>query len=223
MKKLFTITALVLTLALPGFSQTFGVKGGLNLSNMVFVGDFGSLKEKVNPGFHIGATVDVPIFEMLSFETGLLLNTKGYRMKRTEENNIGTWEIKETVNLMYLDIPLTARGSYDFGAIKAYGIFGPYIGFGLTGKAKSKSTFLGETERDSETVNWGSDEDDDLKRLDYGLIFGAGVEYQSFVLGFQYGLGLADITPEQNSFIDIDIKWKHRVFGIMAGYRFGGN
>lgn len=62
-----------------------------------------------------------------------------------------------------------------------YGVFGPYLGYGLSGKMESSYKIfyegdLFESESESYDVDWGNDEDEDmLKRLDYGLTFGAGI------------------------------------------------
>ena len=39
----------------------------------------------MNPGFHIGATMDYPFSDVLSLETGLLLSTKGVKNKEEEQ------------------------------------------------------------------------------------------------------------------------------------------
>lgn len=60
------------------FAQNFGVKAGLNLSNMLVKNDYRTYSDdfKMNPGFYVGATAEFPLSDLLSFETGLLLSTK---------------------------------------------------------------------------------------------------------------------------------------------------
>ncbi len=98
----------------------------------------------MNPGFHLGATINFPYSDVFSIETGLLLSTKGYNIKG-ENININ-------LNLMYLDIPINAKASFELGDIKMYGLLGPYIGLGISGKNKIKS----DGEKNSESINWGS-------------------------------------------------------------------
>jgi hypothetical protein len=204
------------------FAQNFGVKAGLNLSNVFAKDDDDTYSDdfKLNPGFHAGLTADFPITEMFSFETGLLLSTKGYRISEKETILGETFEIEGKLNLLYVDIPLTGKVSFDIGGPKIYGAFGPYVGLGLSGKAKSKITVGGETEEEEEDINWGSDEqEDDLKRLDYGLMVGAGVEINALQIGVSYGLGLANISANN----DNGNKANNRVIGISLGFRFGGD
>jgi len=219
MKKTVKIMMLVVFVATStgSFAQKFGLKGGLNLSNMLVKDDDDTYSDdyEMNPGYHVGVTAEYPISDMLSFETGLLLSTKGFKLSEEEDGDKA--ELK--LNLLYLDLPLTAKATFDFGVAKFYGLFGPYLGVGLSGKSKFEVTFSGETESDEEDVEWGSDEDeDDLKRLDYGLAMGAGVEINSVRIGLTYNLGFLNISP----YSDDGFKMNNRVIGISVGYTFGG-
>ena len=88
--KLFLIVITIMMVTDKLFSQEFGIKAGLNLSNMHVVDDGSIVSEDFNmkPGFHIGATAEFPLTEMFSLETGLLLSTKGVISKEllTEED-----------------------------------------------------------------------------------------------------------------------------------------
>jgi len=198
-------------------AQTFGLKAGLNLSNMLEKDDDDTYSNdyKMNPGFHIGATVDVPINAFLSFEPGLLFTTKGMKY----EDKIMGVDVKAKANLYYLDIPLTLKASHDLGGgLKMTGAVGPYVGFGLSGKLKATAEYQGNEETEEVDVKWGNDEDeDDLKRLDIGLTFGGGVEINSLTIGISYDLGLSNISAYQ----DYGTTNKNRVLKFSIGYRFG--
>jgi hypothetical protein len=214
-----SIVILVITLSTESFSQTFVVKAGFNLSKMFTKDDAGNNNNgiKMKPGFQAGATGEFPVTAMLSFETGLLLSTKGFKMNEKETIMGEAWEVKGKINLYYLDIPLTAKASFDVGGAKIFGVFGPYLGMGLIGKTKSELTVGGETETSKDDVEWGSGDNDMLKRLDFGLIAGAGIELNAIQIGLNYGLGLANIS----SYTDEGTKIKNRVIGISVGYIFG--
>ena len=207
------------------YAQTFRVKAGLNLSNALIKDDTRTYSDdfNMNPGFHVGATVEFPITELFSFETGLLLSTKGFKSSSsyTLGSNLET-------NLFYIDIPLTAKASFDLGAVKIYGIFGPYIGIGLSGKTNIETTSSGDTKIREELVKWGLDEGDYLKRFDFGLTMGAGVEISSILIGLSYNLGLANVVSNNNSDLntasnpDNNLKINTRVLAISLGYKFGG-
>lgn len=205
MKKLITFIAVVVlfTMNAESFAQTFGVRAGLNMSNMMAKDDDETYSDdyKTKVGFQIGGTAEFEFTEMFSFETGLFLSTMGYKY----DGLMGDY----TTNLLYLNIPLTGKARYELDNISLYGLFGPYIGLGLSGKYKNDD--------DSEDVKWGSGDDDDLKRFDFGWIIGAGIEYQAFSAGLSYNLGLANIAATT----DGGYKVKNRVFAITVGYRFG--
>jgi hypothetical protein len=218
--KLFVVV-IAFTMTTELFAQNFGFKAGLNLSNMLAKDDEDTYSDdfKMNPGFHLGATAEFPLAEMISFETGLLLSTKGFKISEEETFFGETIKTEMKMNLLYLDVPLTAKATFDLGGAKIYGVFGPYAGLGLTGKIKVEATFDGETLTEEEDILWGSDEDEsDLKRLDFGLIMGAGVEINSIQIGLTYGLGLANISPVTDGGSIIN----NRVLGLSVGYKFGG-
>ena len=202
------------------YAQTFGLKGGLNLANIMAKDDDETYSDdyKMNIGFHFGPTVEVPIDDIMSFETGLLLSTKGYKYDEKETYMGDTYKYEEKLNALYIDIPLTCKATVDLDGIKAYGAFGPYIGVGVTGKGKYEYTENGETEKEEEDIEWGSDEnEDDLKRLDYGLTLGAGVEVNNILIGLSYDYGLANIS----AYTDEGTKVKNRILRFSIGYKFG--
>lgn len=195
-------------------AQTFGLKAGLNLSNMLEKDDDDTYSNdyKMNPGFHIGGIVDIPINDVLSFESGLLLSTKGFRY---EDEDMG-FNVKIKANLYYLDIPLTLKASHELSeGVKMFGAFGPYVGFGLSGNVKGTVEFQGNKETEEEDVKWGSDENDSLRRLDMGLTFGGGVEINGIMLGISYDLGLANISTFQEN----GTTTKNRVLKFSIGCR----
>lgn len=230
MKKINThlIIAFMLTITSVSYSQLV-VKAGLNFANMSYKDNYGTLDNKMVTGIHFGATAEFPINEMFSFETGLLLSTKG--SKRTESTPYGIdydYKGKPT----YLDIPLTLKVTKDMNGIKYFGIFGPYIGIGIGGQIYEDG--------EGEKIKWGShigtdelitddngipilddndqfvwDDSDDLKRLDYGLIIGGGVEINNFQIGLNYSLGLANLSPDKSD----GLKVSNSVFGISVGYK----
>lgn len=215
-----SIVALLVTVGTESFAQTFGVKAGLNLSKLLIKDDLGKYTDeyKMNPGFHFGPTVEFPIDKMFSFESGLLLSSKGSKFSAKETIIGGTYEFKQTINTYYLDIPLTAKATFDIGSSKIYGTFGPYLGMGLSGKAKSEFPDNGEIKKVEKDIRFGSDEnEDDYKRLDYGLTAGLGIVLNPVQIGISYNLGLANISNAN----DYGLKVKNRVVGISIGYKFG--
>jgi len=220
MKNMTKISLFVMMsiLCLKANAQVFGLKGGLNLANIYAKDDNETYSDdyKMNPGFHIGTTLDFPINDNLSFESGLLLTQKGYRF---EDESFGA-DVNLKLNLYYFDVPLTLKlRSNDLGGgVKIFGAVGPYVGVGLAGKIKFTVEFQGDEDPEEEDIEWGNDEDEDhLKRLDLGLTFGGGLEINSaLTLGLSYDLGLSNNA----AFQDFGNTFKNRVLKISIGYRF---
>ena len=214
MKKILT-AIFIIALVSPGIAQTFSVRAGMNLANMLVKDDYDTYSEdyKLSPGFHFGGNIEFPKNGAFAFETGLLLSTTGFRIKET---NLNSGDYKAGVTIYNLNIPLTAKAYVNAGAnTKVYFNLGPYIGFALSGKFKS--TYAGET--DKEDIEIGYADDDAITTVDFGIQGGVGVEIKSFIFGANYGWGLANIS----SFTDDGSKINNRVLGIYFGYKFIAN
>ena len=206
----------LMSLSVASFAQGITIKAGANFANIKISDDEESetFDTKIGPLF--GATIALPISELFSFEPGLLVSSKGFKLEDSFDFIGTTTDIKSTLQLLYLEIPLNVKAKFNVGNTKIYGSFGPYIGIGISGKSTSEVTVQGQTEKDEEDVNWGSDEEkDDVNRLDFGLSIGAGIELNTFEIGLFYSLGLANISPEDED----GFKAINRVFGISVGYK----
>ncbi len=208
-----SIVAVLVTVGTESFAQTFGVKAGLNLSKFLIKDDLGNYTDdfKMNPGFHFGPTVEFSIDKTFSFESGLLLSTKGYKFNAKETVIGETHAFKQKISTYYLDIPLTAKATFDTGSAKIYGIFGPYLGMGLSGKVKSEFPENGEIRKEEKNISFGSDQNEgDYKRFDYGLTAGLGIVLNPIQIAINYNLGLANISNAT----EYGLKVKNRVLGI---------
>jgi len=213
------IALIVFSFATESFAQVkVGGKTGLNISTMVYKDNDETYSDDFDKklGFHLGPIVEFSFTELISLETGLILSSKGF--KRIEKDEYEEW--KQTLNTLYLDIPITAKFSFNLGGVKIYTALGPYIGIGLTGKVKEEYTYYDEDpEKDDWEIKWGSDEEKhDLKRLDIGLSGGAGVQIKFILIGFHYNLGLANISPYTENGATV----ANRTFGFSVGVLFGG-
>ena len=124
MKK-YLLTVLLGVFAIAGFSQVkWDARFGMNFSNQTKLDD-----GKALPGFTMGVGMDYGFTENWSLQSGLMITSKGFKVKEMGE--------KITVRPIYLDIPILA--AYKF-AISDNAKFvvnaGPYMAIGLGGKAK---------------------------------------------------------------------------------------
>lgn len=206
MKKILLLcAALVFTSQASDFSM--GVKAGVNFNNMKQ--EFGSeeLDADSKIGFHVTGIADIGFNDFIGFQPGIGITTRGYKI----DNSLMGFTFESKTNIFYLDIPLNFKGMYKMDALTPFVTAGPYLGIGLAGKSKITNEFEGVEEEEEEDVEWG---DNGLKRFDFGLGFGAGVEIKSFVIGASFDLGLMNISNTE------EVTVKNRSFKISAGYMF---
>lgn len=198
MKK--TMMVLLLSLLVGGstlFAQGLGLRAGVNFQNLT--GD-GALDEaKMAPRFNIGLDYEIAVAPDFYFAPGLLFATKGSKYEILGEDI--------QIGLNYLEVPLNLVYKPVLGDGNLIVAFGPYVGYGLGGKAKSDG---GDVD-----IEMGSDEEEDnFKALDmganlsFGYMFGAGLSLQ-----FNTQLGLVNISHGDDAV-------KNTGFGLSLGYRF---
>ena len=207
----FLLSILFCLLSSHLIAQTFGIKGGANLAIMlakdndnVYSDDF-----KLNPGFHIGGTVELPIKGILTVEPGLLLTKRGYKSENVAERETQ----KNSINTYYIDLPVSLKANFDIAENTALSLLlGPYLGCALFGKVKSDVSGLdGDMTYRSDIIIG-----EELHRFDYGLTFGPEVSFSSFFIGVSYDLGLRDVFPDDQ----YGTIMKNRLIKVSFGYRF---
>lgn len=194
--KNFLMTAVLGMFALAGFSQVkWDARVGMNFSNMTK-----DSEAKALPGFNLGVGMDYGFSENWSLQSGLMISSKGWKYKEEGE--------KMTFRPIYLDIPILAAYIFNISDNTKFVInAGPYLAFGLGGKAKYG---------DVDYKLFKSDEGD-WKRFDLGIQYGIGLE-----LSDHYLINLTG----QNGFIcpwdteEGEDKCKNMTFSIGVGYRF---
>lgn len=205
------ITLAFLALFMVGFMANaqlkFGVKGGMTLAKMD-IEEFGEdVDMKFQTGFHAGALVALDLPLGLEFETGLYLNKKGFKVEESFEGET----FSMIVNPLYIDLPLKLNYKIEVGPAAVFLGAGPTISYGIGGKF----TFKAGGEEESEDIVWGNSEDDDLKPLDFGIGFQAGVRFSKIQVSASYDMGLSSISP----YSDETIKNKP-VIGLSAAFIF---
>ena len=198
MKKLLLTLALGMV-AVFGFSQVrWDVKFGMNFSNMTKLDE-----TKALPGFTMGVGADYAFNENWYFQPGVMITSKGYKVKYAGE--------KVTVRPVYLDIPILAAYKFDITDNTKFVInAGPYLAIGLGGKVKE----------DGDNCKIFDDKGGDWKRFDLGLQWGVGVELgEHYLVNFtaQHGFIAPGKSEDGNG---DEISPKNMSFAIGVGYRF---
>lgn len=204
------------------FAQiTIAPEAGINLSNISIKDENGNKEDfSSKPGLRAGVYVNIPVASGFFIQPGLLYSMKGAQESSTISFLGYTASAKITMSMNYLEVPLNLGYDLDLG--NAGGLFataGPYLGYGLSGKTKTSVEMTGMPDQDDESdIDFGSGEDE-AKRLDFGLNFGAGYRTPFGVYGrVQYGLGLTNLS---NSNSDASIKHKGWAFSVGYAFRIG--
>lgn len=130
MKKVMTLLFAAVALSMPSQAQVkFGLKGGLNLTNISLSGSASdNLKNK--EGFHIGPTVKftVPIVG-LSFDASALYDQRSA--------TISDDKAESTIKSQSLQVPINIRYGVGLGSIaNVFAFAGPQFGFNLGDKTQ---------------------------------------------------------------------------------------
>ncbi len=178
MKKFTLIFVLSIVMATLNAQRT-GIKAGLALGNAHYEYAQTSISTSNLTGGQIGIVFELPLSSEVFINTGILYTQKG-----TKLSLLG---IEGEMPIEYIDFPLGLTYKYDMGNSKLYFQAGPYLGVGISAKMKAGTN--------SQTIEFGS-ETDQMKKIDLGLNFGAGIEIKKIQLGVNYGLGMVNLSND---------------------------
>lgn len=220
--KIILIALLLLAFSSAVFAQGIiakGVKAGLNIATLTG-DDIEDAKSKT--GFAFGGFVTYEVNEMFFLQPELLFTMKGAKFEdeyTEEEDDYVYYEKYEgSWNLNYLEIPVLAKFNIPMeGNIKPNVFLGPSLGINIGATYdKDYEYWVKDENGDIIAEESGSDDGDieDIKGVDFGLVFGAGVDFGKITADVRYNLGLSTIADEG------DAKIKNSVISLMLGYSF---
>lgn len=205
MKKSLILTISILFFICNAYSQEFGIKAGVNIANVTVSGEGLDISPDSKIGGTFGPVMNIELNQSFDFNTGILYSLKGFEM------DYGDNGIKASIH--YIDIPLNLQYGVNMTEkAKLLLQAGPYIGVGVSGTYKER--LLGQETK--EDLSFGSGDDDDMKRMDFGIGLGIGTEINEFVLAVNYNHGLSNLIPNTED----DEKLKNKAFQFSVTYMF---
>jgi outer membrane protein with beta-barrel domain len=176
-----------------------GAKAGVNLATLKVDGNPPIAPFTSRAGLIVGGFVSWAVAPRIDLQPEALFSRKG---ASAEESGVTV----DTI-LDYLDVPVLARYRL-LGTPRRnlHVLGGPSLGVAL--KAKVKATFGGDS--------FEQDMTDDLKRFEFGLVAGAGVQVGRVSVEGRYTWGLSDTGLEARD----SMKAANRVASILGGLRF---
>lgn len=192
------------TTAESGLSAKFGIKGGLNLTNL-YVDNVSS--EHMKAGFNAGVFAKLPITKGFSIQPELLYSVKG--AKDTYGNFIqGNGEYR--FNLGYMELPVLAVVNLAPNFNLHLGGYAAYLVSANVKDVNSNGDIQGATDLNT----------DNFKRWDFGLVGGLGFDIQNFTIGARYNYGLSQIGKSGNLSGDLTKNSKNAGVSVYVGVAF---
>jgi hypothetical protein len=221
------MTFLLAALAAVQFAGAQQLRVGINLANISTTANGRADQANTLTSFQAGLLGSFKLgTRHLLLQPGILFTGKGAKVQNGQPGQLGYY--KQTLNPHYIEVPLNlvlnlpiTVGSRLFVGAGPYGAVG--VGGKVTTEGSVFATVNGErkvrfsnddptTLNNEEGTGYGV-----LRRFDYGLNGTAGLETKFFVIGTNYGLGLAKLQSGSNS--SADNANKHRVLSFFVGLK----
>lgn len=207
LKVLITMSVFVFTASSALMAQSsdsnptarFGIKGGLNVSNL-YIDDVND--ENARFGFNGGLYGQILSTEAFALQPELLFSTKG---SQAEYGGLVNSTVK--FNLNYLDLPVLAVFKLGRSAEIHAGVYGSYL--------------LGANIDYSGNIGNGNEEisRDNLKSYDWGWTGGLGLNFGAVQIGARYNYGMVKIA-DSNSAKQILGDSKNSVAQLYVAFNF---
>ena len=177
-------------------SQYFGVRFGLNVSQLMFYGT--DVDNNSRAGFNGGLVAgfmlakSTPIF----LETGLLYQGKGAFVNNDRADRV-------TIRQHFLEIPVLFKYKIHTGVdyLKVQPFFGAFMAFGVSGDTRFYEADPAKYEVDSQgRYKRGTFSNGGLRAFDFGLKMGCGLSVRNFYIELGYSIGL--VNAARDSFTD---------------------
>ena len=213
------LAATVLTTNYTQAQFAFGTRAGFNFTNVS--GNIDGIKMK--HGLQIGIVSNYILSDAYSIQPCILFFTQGYKHNtdwvHTLPSGYEQVEIKQTVHLNYIQIPINIQKGINFTNLKLLLQSGVYFGFGLGGNSKIESTVNGIKENREVKLKMGSNEF--YNALDFGLGIGTGVQFDNLQAVLGYNFGLSKLIDKNGIPDTILKKSKNCGWALTLTYLFG--
>lgn len=186
-----------------GMTPKFGIKGGINLSNL-YVNDVSDENMKV--AGNVGIYGKIPLTRGLSLQPELLYSSKG---AKENYNNFIQGSGEYRFNLNYIELPLLLT----VNVVRNFNVhFGGYAAYLASANVKNvrDGNIQGVTDLNAENFN----------RFDYGLVGGLGVDVDNFTIGARYNYGLRNIGQSGTLAGDLTKDSKNSTVSFYIGFAF---
>ncbi len=202
MKKILAIITIAFAMLATSFSADaqfsrvrFGVAGGFTSSST----NIKNFDTKSVSLYHAGITCKVPLFLGFAIQPSVLYQVKGASLDALKGADAKEALATIDTKVGYVEIPVQVQWGPDLIAFRPYVFAEPFIGFRVYQNSNFKSSIAdiqgGE--------NFQNVLDKHLKKTEYGLAVGAGIEFMMFQLSAKYFWNFGQMYGEDDSFKDM--------------------
>lgn len=199
----------------------FGIRGGGNLySGVLSVAP--EISKKLHAGYQIGLTAEYEFRDNVYLQTEVGLTTKGVVYKGSEVLEGGVRQWTQNFTLRDVEVPFLIAYKPEIEEnISLYFHGGPYFAYGIGGKTRLKIT---HKQAEGEDVDTSQDSfgENGFKKLDIGIRFGSGLEFEKYTIGFDFEYGLTNISRKDTKLSSLlnDRGFKNKGVCLSLGYKF---
>ena len=158
--------------------------------------------------YHIGVTAEIPLLGGFAIQPGLLYQVKGVSADKFNSIPISKSLESFETKVGYLEVPVQVQWGLDLLAFRPYVFAEPFVGFRVG--QNTKGEIAGKLK-------------DDLKKVEYGLGLGAGVDVWRLQLSVKYFWNFGKIYDKDGNVGPIVDKVKDTVKdAVNNGNNFNG-
>ena len=230
MKKILIVSAFTIAVLANAKAQLY-IQGGVNLANITKTTSGQTEDNNMLTTFNAGILDRFGLSKVVDLESGLLFTGKGSKAETVYSTGLGTTDVLTKFNPLYLEVPLNLVVRVPVKGI--HGLFfhaGPYAAIGVAGKSTTDTKTIGATSHSENDIQYANDnpftsrqEDASyykLKRFDFGLNAGGGLDVGKLILKVNYGYGLTKINSTESNNASDD-KNKYRTLSFSLGLPIG--
>ncbi len=191
----------------------YGLKAGVQLTGIHYHLEFPPTSTAPLPTFLIGGLAEYEASKNWVLSAGLQVAGGGGIAKFEDPSD--KFSVENRLSMLYLQLPVMVRAQHRGFSVGA----GLYTGLALWGRNKTTLDFGQGPNVDRSDIKFGTGEDADSARFDWGALAEAGYSFRNFRVAAHYWLGLANVLPEY--YRTNDDSAQNRAYGASLTYYLG--
>lgn len=180
MKRIILTAVAVIAACTVASAQKFGVTAGFTSSDAKSIEnlDFKSVAQ-----YNVGVTFNMPLPFGLAIQPALLYQSKAL--------NATAGQLSSKTTVGYLELPVQVQWGMDLLLLRPYVFAEPFVGVGInTGTDVKLTSAVGNYEKNPDLGF------DILKRMEYGIALGAGVDVWKLQVSLKYFWNLGNLVND---------------------------